>query len=244
MRHGAVPRLLAAGLLLAVPAWAGAAGAQPADEAAPSTGPAAAPDAPPESAPQDGPAGNGAGENGTLPAGEAAPPTDDLDLRNLRNVFGLPDKEAGPAAPDVPRLPAPDIPFRVAVLRGLDKITARVSTFDAPIGEAVGFGTLSVTARACRERPQTETPESAAYLEIQETKPDEGTVPVFHGWMFASSPSLSALEHPVYDVWVIACKTAIPAGPADATAAPLDGLPAPDAPAPAPAAPSPTPSKP
>jgi hypothetical protein len=165
------------------------------------------------------------------PPGVTQPATDDLDLRNLRNVFGLPESEAGAsAAPETPRLPPPDIPFKSAVLRGLDKITARVSTFTAPIGQPVRFGTLSIVTRACRERPQTETPESAAYLEIQETKPDEGTAMLFHGWMFASSPALSALEHPVYDVWVISCKTAMPAGPvagAGPLEDPLGGLPSP-----------------
>jgi hypothetical protein len=188
---------------------------------------------------------------GPVPPGMTPPATDDLDLRNLRNVFGLPENEAGaPSASETPHLPPPDIPFESAVLRGLDKITARVSTFVAPIGQPVQFGTLSIVARACRERPQTETPESAAYLEIQETKPDEGTVMLFHGWMFASSPALSALEHPVYDVWVISCKTAVPPGPvagAGPLEDPLGGLPSPAptsgsfsgaTPAPASAAPS------
>ncbi len=185
--------------------------------------------------PADAPAaGQGTAADQGSP-GATQPATDDLDLRNLRNVFGLPEHEAGPSsapapAPDTPRLPPPDIPFESAVLRGLDKITARVSTFVAPIGQPVRFGTLSIVARACRERPQTETPESAAYLEIQEAKPDEGTAMLFHGWMFASSPGLSALEHPVYDVWVISCKTAVPAGPvagAGPLEDPLGGLPSP-----------------
>jgi hypothetical protein len=94
----------------------------------------------------------------------------------------------------------------IAVLQGLDKVTARVSTFDAPIDEAVRFGSLEITARTCRKRPPEETPESAAYLEIRDIKPGEAAVAVFTGWMFASSPALNALEHPVYDVWVIDCK--------------------------------------
>lgn len=94
----------------------------------------------------------------------------------------------------------------VAVLQGLDKTTARVSTFVAPIGELARFGTLEILARACDKKPPTETPESAAYLEIVDVRPDSPAVEVFHGWMFASSPAISALEHPVYDVWVLDCR--------------------------------------
>ena len=98
--------------------------------------------------------------------------------------------------------------MRVALLQGLDKITARVSTIEAPIGEAVQFGSLSITARACDKRPPEEPPESASFLEIVDIRPDSPSVQVFTGWMFASSPALSALEHPVYDVWVVDCKNA------------------------------------
>ncbi|MFP6773149.1 MAG: DUF2155 domain-containing protein [Alphaproteobacteria bacterium] len=95
---------------------------------------------------------------------------------------------------------------RGALLRGLDKITARITTFDSPLGEEVQFGTLRITTQACRKRPPEETPEVAVFLEIDEERPGEsGRQPLFSGWMFASSPALSALEHPVYDVWVIDC---------------------------------------
>lgn len=93
-----------------------------------------------------------------------------------------------------------------AILQGLDKITARISTFEAPIGSAVHFGSLEIVARACDKRPPEETPESAAFLEIVDVRPDSPAVPLFTGWMFASSPALSAVEHPVYDVWVVDCK--------------------------------------
>ena len=94
----------------------------------------------------------------------------------------------------------------VAVLQGLDKVTARISTFEAPIDLPVRFGSLEITARICQKRPPEETPESAAFLEIRDIKPGEPPVTVFTGWMFASSPALNALEHPVYDVWAIDCK--------------------------------------
>lgn len=96
-------------------------------------------------------------------------------------------------------------PFPVAVLRGLDKVTARSSVFRVPVGEPVRFGTLEIVARICDKRPPEETPESAAFLEIQEIKRAGKTMPLFSGWMFASSPGLSALEHPIYDVWVLDC---------------------------------------
>ena len=93
----------------------------------------------------------------------------------------------------------------VAVLQGLDKVTARISTVRAPVGLTVRFGSLEIIARACVKRPPEETPESAAFLEISDVKQGEVPVKVFSGWMFASSPALSALEHPVYDISVVDC---------------------------------------
>jgi hypothetical protein len=101
------------------------------------------------------------------------------------------------------------IPEPVAVLQGLDKITARVSKFEAPVDARVRFGTLSIRVRDCEKSPPEETPESAAFVEIDETRPGEDKARrVFSGWMFASSPALSALEHPVYDVNLLDCKAA------------------------------------
>ncbi|MBL6959332.1 MAG: DUF2155 domain-containing protein [Rhodospirillales bacterium] len=97
--------------------------------------------------------------------------------------------------------------MEVAVLQGLDKVTARVSTIEAPVGKQIRFGTLEIIARTCDKRPPEETPESASFLDIWEVQPGEAAVSVYRGWMFASSPALSALEHPVYDVWVLDCKS-------------------------------------
>lgn len=97
-----------------------------------------------------------------------------------------------------------------AILQGLDKTTARVSTVEAQIGGIARFGTLEIVARDCQKKPPTEPPESAAFLEITDVRPDSPAVRVFSGWMFASSPALSALEHPVYDVWVIDCRMGPP----------------------------------
>jgi hypothetical protein len=98
------------------------------------------------------------------------------------------------------------VQFDIAVLQGLDKVTARVSTFNAPIDATVKFGTLEIIVRKCDKRPPEETPESAAFIDVWEVRPGELTMSVYRGWMFASSPALAAMEHPVYDVWVLDCK--------------------------------------
>jgi len=98
-------------------------------------------------------------------------------------------------------------PYNTAVLQGLDKVTARVSTIEAPIGDTVTFGALEIIVRTCDKRPPEDPPESAAFIDIWEVQQGEPAVSIFRGWMFASSPALSALEHPVYDVWVLDCKT-------------------------------------
>ena len=94
------------------------------------------------------------------------------------------------------------------VLRALDKVTARVEELEVPSNQPLTFGTLVITVHTCRVTPPEEAPESAAFLEISELKPGEKDVPVFRGWMFASSPALSPMEHPVYDIWLIGCKNA------------------------------------
>ncbi len=102
-------------------------------------------------------------------------------------------------------MPAAADPYPIAVLRGLDKVMARVTTLNAPVGEPIRFGGLEITARTCEKRPPEEPPESAAFLEITEGEESGPRVDVFTGWMFASSPALSAMDHPVYDVWVLDC---------------------------------------
>jgi len=99
-----------------------------------------------------------------------------------------------------------------AVLGGLDKITARITTIEAAVDEPFEFGSLAIVVRHCDKRPPEEPPESAAFLEIDEQKPGEPPVRLFTGWMFASSPALSALEHAVYDFWVIDCKNLASSG--------------------------------
>ena len=93
-------------------------------------------------------------------------------------------------------------------LQALDKITARISTLDAAVKKPFRFGSLHIMVHACTFRPPTMAPEHAALLEIStiDHLGQIGDTPIFKGWMFASSPALNALEHPVYDVSVLACK--------------------------------------
>lgn len=104
----------------------------------------------------------------------------------------------------------PKVEHQVAVLQGLDKITARISPIYATLGLPTYFGSLEIVVRTCRETPPTEPPESAAFLEVRElplnADRDHEPEVLFSGWMFASSPAVSALEHAVYDLWVVDCE--------------------------------------
>jgi hypothetical protein len=129
---------------------------------------------------------------------------------------------------------------RMAVLRGLDKITGRAIDINAPAGVPVRFGSLSLTVRYCYTVPPEEPPETTVFVQIDDNPPSAPPKRMFSGWMFASTPALSALEHPTYDVWVITCKTDEPeAAPAPGTGtAPAAGAtPAPPGASPAPANP-------
>jgi hypothetical protein len=97
-----------------------------------------------------------------------------------------------------------------AVFSGLDKITGRIISFDAAIGETVQFGALQVTARACYTRPPTEATNTDAFVEVDEVTLRGEIKRIFTGWMFASSPGLHAVEHPIYDVWLTDCASPLP----------------------------------
>ena len=102
--------------------------------------------------------------------------------------------------------PAQKLANPTAVFSGLDKITGRTITFDVAVNETVQFGALQVTPRVCYTRPPTETPNTDGFVEVNEiTLQGEGRR-IFTGWMFAASPGLHAVEHPIYDVWLIDCK--------------------------------------
>jgi hypothetical protein len=101
----------------------------------------------------------------------------------------------------------------IAVMQGLDKITARVSRFEVPVGTTANFFTLSILVRDCEKSAPEDRPENAAFVEIYENRPGEEKSRLFSGWMFSSSPALSALEHPVYDVNLLECKAPPGASP-------------------------------
>ena len=154
--------------------------------------------------PPQGPAQRSPAPNGRAPA---TPPAN--------NAAGTPPSAPppGPTAdaptPDdtVVEAPTPHIENGKAVFAGLDKITGRTISFDVAIGETVQFGALQVTPRACYTRPPTEATNTDAFVEVDEVTLQGEIKRIFTGWMFASSPGLHAVEHPIYDVWLTDCAT-------------------------------------
>jgi hypothetical protein len=127
-------------------------------------------------------------------------------------AFGVAEAQQRPALQvpprgDNPNLRAlPDGPGkRVVELQGLDKITARTLKLVAPVGEMTRFGTLEINVGDCMVNTPEAPPEAVAYLTIVDHKPGQKEEKLFAGWMFASAPALSALDHGVYDVRVLAC---------------------------------------
>ena len=94
---------------------------------------------------------------------------------------------------------------QVAVFSALDKVTARISKLEVPIDETVTFGSLKVTPRACYSRPPELRPKTTTFVEVDEVLLDGSEKRIFSGWMFAESPGLNAVEHPVFDVWLTGC---------------------------------------
>jgi hypothetical protein len=125
--------------------------------------------------------------------------------------------------------PAQKIVNPTAVFAGLDKITGRITKFDVAINETVQFGALQVTPRVCYTRPPTETQNTDSFVQVDEITLQGEVKRIFSGWMFAASPGLHGVEHPIYDVWLTDCKggappvaavQAPPAAPARPTAPP------------------------
>ena len=94
----------------------------------------------------------------------------------------------------------------IASFSGLDKITGRITNFDVYIDETVQFGALQLTPRVCFTRPPTETQRTSVFLEVDQVSLKGGSQRIFTGWMFADSPALNAIDHPVYDIWLVDCK--------------------------------------
>ncbi len=136
----------------------------------------------------------------------------DLDMRALpalsRRVhtamFALALAVVGAIVPMVAR--ADTIKHPIAVFSGLDKITGRIISFEVATDETVQFGSLQITERACYTRPATETPQTTTFIEVDEVDAANDYKRIFSGWMFAASPGLHGVEHPIYDIWLTGCK--------------------------------------
>ena len=149
---------------------------------------------PPGARPQDAQSGAPAGQR--PPRGAAPPPNDEVVVEPSANKITNP----------------------TAVFSGLDKITGRIISFDVAINETVRFGALEVTPRACYSRPPTEAANTDGFIEVDELTLQGELRRVFTGWMFAASPGLSAVEHPIYDIWLMDCKGGAPPAVAAETA--------------------------
>jgi hypothetical protein len=115
------------------------------------------------------------------------------------------DGSTGEQTTEAPKGPT-RIEYPVAEFTGVDKITGRIITFDVYVNETVQFGALQVTPRVCYSRPDTEEPKTDSFVEVDEITLDRKIRRIFTGYMFAESPGLNAVEHPVYDVWLKSCK--------------------------------------
>ena len=119
---------------------------------------------------------------------------------------------AGAALAAVSALAAPDaaladkISNPIAVFDGLDKITGRIISFEVAINETVQFGALQITPRVCYSRPPTDAPQTDAFAQVDEIDEQKQVKRIFSGWMFADSPGLHGVEHPIFDIWLTACK--------------------------------------
>ena len=144
---------------------------------------------------------------------------------------------------------ADKISHPIAVFTGLDKITGRIRSFEVAINETVQFGSLQITPHVCFTKPVTEAPRTDVFVEVDEADEEKKTKRIFGGWMFADSPGLHGIEHPIFDVWLTDCKGGTQvikeAPPPDVAELPPDAAEAPptdpNKPAPAPKKPKPKP---
>lgn len=100
---------------------------------------------------------------------------------------------------------AREIDMNTVQMQAMDKITGRVSVIEAPVNSEIRFGSFSIVVRACKTRPPEETPENYAFVDVVDNYNGENPVNIFKGWMLSSSPALNAVEHPIYDVWLLQC---------------------------------------
>lgn len=146
---------------------------------------------------------------------------DAQDQQGIRDIMAPPPKAETPAKkgkqqqalPDVQPEQGPTdqkISNATAVFSGLDKITGRIYPFEVAVKETVQFGALRVTPQACYTRPPTESQNTTGFVEVDEITLEGKIRRLFTGWMFATSPGLNAVEHPIYDVWLVDCKQGAP----------------------------------
>ena len=100
---------------------------------------------------------------------------------------------------------ATDLEGNKVLLRGIDKVTGRTDTAELTVGETTVFNSLHLTVQKCLKAPPEETPENSAFLLIEEENQNGALNTVFNGWMFSSNPALSAMDHPIFDIWVLDC---------------------------------------
>src|SRR5262245_32694043 len=186
---------------------------------------------PPSGGPYDGgvqarplPPPSGGPYDGGAQARPLPPPAGALDPAPRAPIALTPPAAQGPA-PRAPRGPIDTSPQpgdevvaeppsqritnKAALFSGLDKITGRIISFDVAIGETVQFGALQVTPRACFTRPSTETQNTDSFIEVDEVTLQGEVRRIFTGWVFAASPGLHAVEHPIYDIWLSDCKSPV-----------------------------------
>lgn len=195
--------------LLAALAIAGAVQAQ-------QTAPSPAPAGPPPTTVDQPPAP----ETEEAPPAPAAPPPAAPPAPTTAEVPVTSEVKPKAQAVEKPTEPARRTRSGAAIIQAIDKVTAETLRFEAPIGQPIRYKTLVFTVRACEtSAPDEAAPESAAYITIEsQPKSLTGRAPppprqVFRGWMFASSPGLNPLQHPVYDAWLIACRASGPESP-------------------------------
>jgi hypothetical protein len=148
----------------------------------------------------------------TVPDPNAPPPAP----KGKQKAAKQPPPEDQPAQPEAAEVPVQQEPIHrisnpTAVFSGLDKITGRIITFEVAMDETVQFGALQVTPHACYTRAATEIQNTSSFVDVDEITLQGDIKRIFTGWMFASSPGLHGVEHPIYDVWVTDCKTTPPA---------------------------------
>jgi hypothetical protein len=136
-------------------------------------------------------------------------------IRSMRRLIACAVIAGSAAIAGIAPAMAETISNPVAVFTGLDKITGRIITFDVYVGETVQFGALQLTPRVCYSRPPDESQRTSSFVEVDQVTL-KGTVRrIFTGWMFADSPALHAIDHAVYDVWLVDCKASSDVPPPD-----------------------------